>query len=333
MNTDASPSISVVMPVHNGAAYLDAAVGSIVGQTWQDFEFVILDDGSTDDTPAILEGWAARDPRIRLARNPARDGWSASSDRVARLARAPVCARMDADDIAHPERLARQWAVLRDRPDVVLVGTLAEGIDRTGRRVRPRDRWVLLRRTPLPPFAHGTIMFRRAEFVALGGYRLDIEIGEDLDLCRRLSRRGRVVVLVDALYQYRFHAGSATRALLENGTGHALDQLAAAFHGPHAVARDGRRGLRAGRSARARALYYATANVIWAGDAPGTAPLRSLARTGVLSPAALKTGLLAGSALGSPAAVRAAMGFAVQARDRLAGWLLGPRQAVDWQPR
>ena len=85
MNTDASPSISVVMPVHNGAAYLDAAVGSIVGQTWQDFEFVILDDGSTDDTPAILERWAARDPRIRLTRNPAREGWSASSDRVARL--------------------------------------------------------------------------------------------------------------------------------------------------------------------------------------------------------------------------------------------------------
>ena len=126
--------------------------------------------------------------------------------------------------------------VLRDRPDVVLVGTLAEGIDRTGRRVRPRDRWVLLRRTPLPPFAHGTIMFRRAEFLALGGYRLDIEVGEDLDLCRRLSRRGRVVVLVDALYQYRFHAGSTTRELLENGTGHALDQLAAALHGPHDVA-------------------------------------------------------------------------------------------------
>jgi hypothetical protein len=240
---------------------------------------------------------------------------------------------MDADDIARPERLARQWAVLRDRPDVVLVGTLAEGIDRTGRRVRPRDRWVLLRRTSLPPFAHGTIMFRRAEFLALGGYRLDVEVGEDLDLSRRLSRRGRVVVLVDALYQYRFHAGSTTRELLENGTGHALDQLAAALHGPHDVASAGRRGLHAGRAGRARALYYATANVIWAGDAPGTAPFRSLARTGSLSPAAFKTGLLAGSALGSPAAVRAAMGFAVQARDRLAGWLLGSRAAVDWRPR
>ena len=89
IDTGTSPSISVVMPVHNGGAHLDAAIGSIVGQTWQDFEFVILDDASTDGTPAILERWAARDPRICLARSPAREGLARSSDRVARLATAP----------------------------------------------------------------------------------------------------------------------------------------------------------------------------------------------------------------------------------------------------
>ncbi len=334
MNTGTSPSISVVMPVHNGGAHLDAAIGSVVGQTWRDFEFVILDDASTDDTPAILERWVARDPRIRLARSPAREGWGGSSDRVARLATAPVCARMDADDVAHPERLAREWAVLRDHPDVVLVGTLSEGIDREGRRVRPRDRWVLLRRTSLPPFPHGTIMFRRAAFLEIGGYRRDIEVGEDLDLCQRMSHRGRVVVLVDALYQYRFHAGSATREFVENGTGRVLDQIATALDRSRG-APEGRPGHPAGRSgrARARALYYATACTVWAGDSPGVAPLRSLARTGFLTPGALKIGLLAGSALGSPAAVRAAMGFTIRVRDHLAGWLLGPRAMVDWRPR
>jgi len=335
MDTGTSPSISVVMPVHNGGPHLDAAIGSIVGQTWQDFEFVILDDASTDDTPAILERWAARDARIRLARSPLRQGWGGSSDRVARLATAPVCARMDADDVAHPERLAREWAVLRDHSDVVLVGTLSEGIDRAGRRVRPRDRWVLLRRTTLPPFPHGTIMFRRAEFLEIGGYRRDIEVGEDLDLCRRMSRRGRVVVLVDALYQYRFHAGSATRELLENGAGRVLDQIATALDRSPERAPKGRRARPAGASGRARtrALYYATACTVWAGDRPGVAPLRSLARTGFLTPDALKTGLLAGSALGSPAAVRAAMGFTLLVRDRVAGWLLGSRATVDWRPR
>jgi glycosyltransferase involved in cell wall biosynthesis len=98
MNTGSSLSISVVMPVHNGGARLDAAIGSIVGQTWRDFEFVILDDASTDDAPAILERWAARDARIRLARSPAREGCAGSSDRVARLATAPVCARMGRDE-------------------------------------------------------------------------------------------------------------------------------------------------------------------------------------------------------------------------------------------
>ena len=84
------------MPVHNGRAHLEAAIGSIVGQTWQDFEFVILDDASTDDTPGILERWAARDPRIRPARSLAPEGWAGSSDRVARLAAAMRLTRADA---------------------------------------------------------------------------------------------------------------------------------------------------------------------------------------------------------------------------------------------
>jgi glycosyltransferase involved in cell wall biosynthesis len=335
MDTGPSPPISVVMPVHNGAPYLDAAIRSIFGQTWRDFEFLILDDGSTDDTTAILERWAARDERIRIARNLTQEGWGGSSDRVARMATAPVCARMDADDVAHPERLAREWAVLRDHPDVVLVGTLSEDIDREGRRVRPRDRWALLRRTAVPPFPHGTIMFRRAPFLEIGGYRQDSQAGEDVDLCRRMSRRGRVVVRVDALHQYRFHAGSATRELLADRGERGLDQIAAALDPPREAESDRHSARPAETSgiARRRALYYAAASTVWAGERPGVAPLRSLVGTGFPTLGALKISLLIAGALWSPAALRAVMGLTLRARDRLAGWLLGRRATVDWQPR
>jgi len=100
-----TPPVSVVMPVHNAGAYLDGAVRSILGQTFSDFEFVILDDGSTDGSLERLRRWAKEDGRIRLIENERRSGAAASSNRVARAASAPLVARMDADDIAEPERL------------------------------------------------------------------------------------------------------------------------------------------------------------------------------------------------------------------------------------
>jgi len=229
----------------------------------------------------------------------------------------------DADDVAHPERLAREWAVLRDRPDVALVGTLAEGIDGEGRLVRPRDRSVLFRRSPVPPFPHGTIMFRQAAFLEVGGYR-HLEVGEDLDLCRRLARRGRVAVLVDALYRYRYHAGSATRGLLADVSGPGLDQMAAVLSPPPGAA--------SRPVARRRALYYAAASSLWAGERPGMAPLRAVAANGPLTAGGVKVGLLTGAALVSPRVTRAILGLGIRARDRLAGWRLGGRRTVDWEP-
>ena len=325
--------ISVVMPVYNGGAHLDAAIRSIVEQTWRDFEFVILDDGSTDDTEATLVRWASRDPRIRLARSAMREGWGGSSDRVARLATAPVCARMDADDVAHPERLARQWAVLREHPDVIMVGTLWEGIDDRGLRVRPRDRQVLLRHAAMTPFPHGSIMFRRAAFLEIGGYRRGAEAGEDQDLCRRMVRHGRVAVLVEALHQYRFHAGSTTRELLSDATGRGLDQVAVSMAPPwRADAGDAPPLARPVEACRERALYYAIACLVWAGERPGVGALRSVARTGLSTPGAFKAALLTAGAWLSPAAARLVMRLALRARDRRAGRLLGPREMVDWEP-
>src|SRR5258708_11231113 len=97
-----TPRVSVVMPVHNVLPYLDAAVASILRQTFEDFEFVILDDASTDGSTGRLRQWASRDARIRLLEAKRNLGPARSSDRVARAASAPIVARMDADDISYP---------------------------------------------------------------------------------------------------------------------------------------------------------------------------------------------------------------------------------------
>src|SRR5215212_10172661 len=103
-----TPKVSVVMPVHNAMPYLDAAVESILGQTLQNFEFVIVDDASTDGSTERLREWTSTDPRIRLIEEKANLGPALSSERVARAARAPFVARMDADDVSDPDRLAEQ---------------------------------------------------------------------------------------------------------------------------------------------------------------------------------------------------------------------------------
>lgn len=207
---NSKPSISVVMPVRNALPFLDASIESILKQTFKDFELVILDDASTDGSTARLREWALRDERIRLYEAREKLDPSVGSNFVVRKARAPIIARMDADDISHADRLMRQWGVMQSRHDVAMVGTLFEGIDVKGKRVRRRDRWRLKRKSVFPPFPHGSVMFRREIFEEVGGYRKECDAWEDLDLFVRIRKRACVVVLTDALYYYRFHVDSVT---------------------------------------------------------------------------------------------------------------------------
>src|SRR4051812_2927463 len=170
------------MPVRNALPYLDRAVESILAQTHDDFEFVILDDGSNDGSSESLRRWAVRDRRIRLVEGGGTRGPVGSSNFVVGQGRAPIVARMDADDIAHPDRLQCQLAVLARRRDAVLVGSVWEGIDRRGRVVREADLSTLGCPGFAAPFAHGSIMFRRDAFEAAGGYRAARPYWEDLDL-------------------------------------------------------------------------------------------------------------------------------------------------------
>ncbi|MGB9182219.1 MAG: glycosyltransferase family A protein, partial [Pyrinomonadaceae bacterium] len=211
-----APAISVVMPVHNALPFLDESIRSILNQSFTDFEFVILDDASTDDSGKTLREWAKKDERIRLHFTERKLGLSGSSNFVVSQSRAPLVARMDADDVSHPERLMRQWEVMRDCPEIILLGTLCEGIDAKGGRVRPRDRWRILRRSLFPPFPHGSVMFRRRAFDEAGGYREECVGWEDQELFLRMSERGCVAALPDALYCYRYHLNCTSFSALES---------------------------------------------------------------------------------------------------------------------
>lgn len=207
---DPGVKVSVVMPVRDAGPYLEDAIRSILDQSYRDFEFIIRDDGSVDGSTEILREWAARDPRIRLFIGEGPLGPAESSNWVVRQASAAFVARMDADDISCSERLARQLAVLEADPGACLVGALWEGIDPKGNRVRPRDRWRLAQPGPFAPFPHGSIMFRRAAFEQVGGYRQACNFWEDADLYLRLAEVGRLLVLPDILYLHR-SSGHSTR--------------------------------------------------------------------------------------------------------------------------
>jgi glycosyltransferase involved in cell wall biosynthesis len=203
------PRVSVAMPVRNAGRYLDTSIGSILAQTYRDFEFVIVDDASEDDSWERIQEWGSRDERIRALHSAERLGPAASSNLVARATAGELIARMDADDWSHPRRLEKTVAVLDGEADAVLVGSLCEGMDANGRLTRPLDR-SLLRSTP--PCPHGSVVYRRWAFERLGGYRECCAYWEDFDLYVRLAREGRLLVLPEALYRLRFHAGSGRQS-------------------------------------------------------------------------------------------------------------------------
>lgn len=210
--TAAAPPLSVVMPVHNAMPFLDAAVQSILAQTFADFEFVILDDASTDGSTMRLREWAGRDRRIRLIEVNANLGPSVSSARVAAEAKAPIVARMDADDISYPARFEQQLAILDSYPDVGVVGGLVDFIDARGRKIRDAELWRLYHSGVIPPFGNGPMMYRRSVYDQVGGYREECEYWEDKELILRMAQVARVMVIPRSIYQIRQSTGS-TRAV------------------------------------------------------------------------------------------------------------------------
>ncbi len=218
-----TPRVSVLMPVYNGEEYLEDAVDSILAQTFGDFEFLIMNDGSTDRTGEILDRLAAKDARIRVFHRENR-GITPTLNELLRLARADLVARMDADDIALPERFAKQVRHLDENPDCVLVGSCAtmidpDGDDLTERAVPASHEEILedILNGSSKFIFHSSIIFRRQPAVDLGGYNESYAAAQDLDLFLRLAEVGRLTNLTETLIRYREHTSkiSAKRAQLQ----------------------------------------------------------------------------------------------------------------------
>ena len=204
------PAVSVVMPVYNAAAHLSAALDSMLAQTFTDFELIALDDGSMDETGALLAACAARDARVRLAGSPQNQGLVARLNQGLELARGRYIARMDGDDTSRPERLARQVALLDAQPGVGACGSWIRVFGDAPARVEryPADdaaiRCELLFRSAL---AHPATMLR-GDLVRRHGLRYQAQFvhAEDYAMWLAIAARGQLANIPDVLLDYRAHA-------------------------------------------------------------------------------------------------------------------------------
>jgi hypothetical protein len=215
-----APLISVCMPVYNAKRYLEEAIESILGQTFGDFEFLIIDDGSTDRSLAILKRYAAQDARIRLSSGP-NAGYVVRLNEMLHQARGDLIARMDADDVALPDRFARQVDFLRSHSEVDVVGGALELINSKGYLLDvyydPQGHEEIEERclTGACPINHPSVMMRRKAVLAVGGYGVEMMPSEDLDLWLRMGERGRLANLPEVITRYRLH-GASVSALLQH---------------------------------------------------------------------------------------------------------------------
>lgn len=216
-----NPAVTIVLPFYNAAETLGETLDSIQAQSLQQFTLIAVDDGSSDDSAAIVQSRMYHDPRITLLQ-PGRQGVVGAMNSALAHCQSPLVARMDADDIMHPERLAQQSAFLQQNPDIDLVGSRV--------RLFPEEqiqngfaeyiRWQNACLTPETiahniyvelPIAHPSVMFRREVVLDAGGYR-DGDFPEDYELLLRLHQHGRrMAKLPEILLDWRDSGGRLTR--------------------------------------------------------------------------------------------------------------------------
>lgn len=206
------PRVSVVMSAFNAEKYVGEAIESILRQTYRDFEFIITDDKSADRTADIIAGYARKDRRIRFFRNRRNLGLTKTLNLMLRKARGEYIARMDADDIALPERFRKQVSFLDRRKDIVLVGTWANIIDAKGKAIgelaymteHDDIRRNMVERSQI---IHPSVMFRRSVVQDIGGYDERLRTAQDYEYFARMMSKHRVANIPEKLMCYRWDFG------------------------------------------------------------------------------------------------------------------------------
>jgi len=218
MNT---PKVSVLLPVRNGGSWLEDSLASLARQTLRTFEVIAVDDGSTDGSESLLDRWSVRDPRFTVVHRQAQ-GLVGALNHGLELCRAPLVARMDADDISHPRRLELQAALLASRPEAGVVSCLVRHFPshRVAEGFRVYEAWLnsltthdrmARERFVESPVAHPSVMVRREVLTEIGGWR-DVGWAEDYDLWLRCFEADVIFSkLKHSLFFWREHGERLTR--------------------------------------------------------------------------------------------------------------------------
>lgn len=210
--------LTVIMSTYNDEKYLNDCLESLANQTYPDFVVKLADDGSKDRTLEILESWSKRDPRFQIAiRHKTNKGLTATLNELLRCADTEYVARMDADDIAMPDRFARQVAYLNRHREVSVVGSWAVDIDEQGRdgamrRVPETHESIVKMMLKANPLIHPSVMFRKEDILRVGGYNERYRVVQDYALWFQCVKAGlRLGNIPEPLIRYRVNAGHAAK--------------------------------------------------------------------------------------------------------------------------
>lgn len=226
------PSLSVLMSVYNGRPYLEEAIESIINQTFTEFEFLIIDDASTDGSRELLKEWDAKDERIRLILHDQNRGLGYALAEGVEAACGKWIARMDDDDIACPNRLQKQLKFVEENPGIDILGGWAVEIDTDGNPTRLRQVPIshedIVRLIWTIPVIHPTVMFRRRAIQQVGSYDIALRRRQDYDLWFRCAAAGlRFANIPEPLIHYRF----TDNYYEKNDLSTALDQVRIGWRG------------------------------------------------------------------------------------------------------
>jgi hypothetical protein len=217
------PVVSVILPVYNCAPYVKEAIDSILQQTFRDFELIIIDDASTDNTVAEIESIA--DSRIQLIRKPVNSGYTSSLNKGIEIAKGTYIARMDGDDKALPNRFEQQVALLEKHPDIVVCGGAMQIMGTEERVVQPESHDAInVGMLAICSMCHPTVMMRTS-FIRNSGhaYNPDKEPAEDYDLWVHLLRTGKFYNIQEPLLAYRVHGGQTSQIRVKKRLQSALE--------------------------------------------------------------------------------------------------------------